>query len=79
LALRWINALEATLRQMAEYPGVGSSRHAAATGIEGLRSLAVRRFPYLVFYLEHSEQVDVLRVLHQRRDIPELMRDSARY
>jgi toxin ParE1/3/4 len=78
LALRWTAALEEALRQLAEYPGVGSPRLASATGIEGLRTLTVSRFPYLIFYIEHVAQVDVLRVLHQRRDVPELMRDHAK-
>jgi toxin ParE1/3/4 len=30
----------------------------------------VRRFPYLIFYLETEDRVDVWRPLHNRRDIP---------
>ncbi len=78
LALRWTEALEEALRQLADFPGIGSPSPAATTGIEGLRSLVVSRFPYLIFYIEHVAQVDVLRVLHERRDVPELMRDPTR-
>ncbi|PQM45336.1 hypothetical protein C1Y40_04514 [Mycobacterium talmoniae] len=28
-----------------------------------------------VLYVERNDHIDVLRVLHQRRDIPELLRD----
>ena len=35
--------------------------------IEGWR---MRRHPYVVFYLEREDHVDVWRVLRDRRDIP---------
>jgi toxin ParE1/3/4 len=31
------------------------------------------RFPYLVFYLERADCIDVWRVLHAQRDIPSWM------
>jgi len=30
----------------------------------------VKRFPYLAFYVERADHVDVWRVLHGARDIP---------
>ena len=41
-----------------------------ALDLPGLRSWPLKRFPYLVFYVEHADHVDVWRVLHQNRDIP---------
>ena len=38
--------------------------------IPGLRSWPLPRYPYLVFYMEHDDHVDVWRVLHAERDIP---------
>jgi toxin ParE1/3/4 len=35
----------------------------------------LRRFPYLIFYMEQADHIDVWRVLHGRRDIPALMRE----
>jgi toxin ParE1/3/4 len=30
----------------------------------------VQRYPYLVFYVERDDHIDVWRVLHGQRDIP---------
>lgn len=40
-----------------------------------LRNWAVKGFPYLVFYIERDDHIDVWRVLHGRRDIPSRMRE----
>jgi toxin ParE1/3/4 len=37
---------------------------------------ALGRFPYTVFYTEQSGEVDVWRVLHQRTDIPQWLREQ---
>lgn len=73
LALEWADAIEAALHQLADFPTTGSTRYATITGIEGLRSWPMNRFPYLIFYIEGAT-VDVLRVLHASRDLPERMR-----
>ena len=54
----------------------GSPRDAHELGLPGLRSWALKRYPYLVFYVERTDHVDVWRVLHEDRDIPAWMRDS---
>jgi len=36
------------------------------------------RYPYLVFYVEHADHIDVWRVLHGQRDIPAWMREPER-
>jgi hypothetical protein len=38
--------------------------------IAGLRSRRVARFPYLIFYVEQEDHIEVRRVLHAKRDIP---------
>ncbi|WP_280264470.1 type II toxin-antitoxin system RelE/ParE family toxin [Nocardia wallacei] len=73
-ALGLIDALQATYRLIGMHPGVGSPRFGHELDIPGLRSRALARFPYTVFYLEREDHVDVWRVLHRSRDIPELMR-----
>lgn len=70
VALRFVDAVEAAYRTIGERPSVGSSLWAEQLGIAGLRSRPVARFPYLIFYLEEEEHVEVWRVLHARRDIP---------
>lgn len=40
-----------------------------------MSSWSLPRFPYVVFNVEYEDQIDVWRVLHARRDIPDLMQD----
>lgn len=76
VALGFIDAVEDALRTIADQPGVGSPRYAQELGVPGLRSRSVGRFPYLIFYVDHVEEVDVWRVLHAARDIPARMREG---
>lgn len=70
LATRWIAAFESALGHIGSHPATGSPRHAAVLDLPGLRFRPVTRFPYLVFYLECDDHLDVWRVLHGQRDIP---------
>ena len=72
-ALGFIAALQAAYRRIARHPGIGSPRHGHETGIDGLRSWPLRRYPYLVFYCDTAAHIDVWRVLHAQRDIPAWM------
>ena len=71
LELRFIDAVEAAIRHIATHPATGSARHAELGGGRDLRFWQVKRFPYLIFYIEQSEKIDVWRVLHAQRDLPE--------
>jgi toxin ParE1/3/4 len=55
---------------IAEHPGVGSMRYAELLQFPGLRFCPVKRFPYLIFFVEREDHVDVWRVLHGRTNIP---------
>lgn len=70
-----IDALQAAYGLIGRQPGIGSPRYGYELGIPGLRGRSLQRFPYTVLYVERTDHVDVLRVLHQRRDISELPRD----
>jgi toxin ParE1/3/4 len=48
----------------------GGDRYAHALDLPGLRFWPCTRYPYLVFYAERDEQIEVWRVLHTSRDIP---------
>ena len=75
VALGFIDALQSTYRTVAAHPALGSPRYAQELALPGLRSVAMRGFPYLVFYRERDDHIDVWRVLHARRDIPSRMRE----
>lgn len=68
-ALSFIDALEAAQQQIARESGIGSTRHAHELNMPGLRSWALNKHPYLMFYMQRDGHVDVWRILHQRRDM----------
>ena len=74
VALGFIDSVQATYRAIADRPAAGSPRYAQELALPGLRSRAVKRYPYLVFYIERDDHIDVWRVLHAERDIPAWMR-----
>ena len=58
-ALGLIDALEAAYVHIAEHPATGSPRYAHALNIPELRSWPLTRFPFLIFYVELPDAVDV--------------------
>ena len=75
-ARRFIDAVEQSFTLIARRPGIGSPRYAVELDWPGLRTHPVQRFPYLVFYLERTNHLDILRVLHAQRDIPASLQDA---
>ncbi|CAN7317494.1 type II toxin-antitoxin system RelE/ParE family toxin [Variovorax sp. LjRoot130] len=75
-ALGFVDALEQAYAHIGRHPSTGSPRHAHELNLPGLRSWPLTRYPYLVFYIEHADHIDVWRVLHGQRDIPAWMQAS---
>ena len=70
----FLQALEAAYRLISAHPSSGSPSYVERFGgPPGLRGWALQGFPHVVFYLEDADRVDILRVLHGRRDIPSLL------
>lgn len=69
-AMGFIDELEKAYRQIARQPGAGSPRYIHELGLPGLRFWQLRKYPFLVFYVELTDRIDVWRVLHAQRDIP---------
>jgi toxin ParE1/3/4 len=78
VAVRFIDAIENTFGQISRWPGSGHLRFSYELDIPDLRVRSVQRFPYLVFYVVGEEVVDVWRVLHGRRDIPNSLTGDVR-
>jgi toxin ParE1/3/4 len=74
-ALAFIDALRAAYTHIGRHPATGSPRYAHELSLPGLRSWPLKRYPYLVFYVERADHADVWRVLNEQRDIPVSMRD----
>ena len=75
-ALGFINELERAYRHIARHPASGSPRYAHELDLPGLRFWPLKRYPYLVFFVERQDHIDVWRILHASRDIPKWMRKS---
>ena len=73
-ALQLLAEFEAALGRIAGRPGIGSPRYARL--LRGLRFWKLRRHPYLIFYVEQPDFIDVLRVLHAARDIPAALQED---
>lgn len=74
-AIGLIDELERTYTHIGRHPGTGATRYAHDLGLPGLRSWPLTRFPFLVFYVEQPDRIDVWRVLHSQRDIAAWMQD----
>ncbi len=74
-ALGFVDALEDAYAHIGRHPATGSPRYALDLNLPGLRFWPMKRYPYLVFYVEHADHIDVWRVLHGLRDIPVWMQD----
>ena len=70
VAERFVDALEVAFGHIARHPATGSLRYAVELEISGIRCWPVKRFPYLLFYVDRDDHIDVWRVLHARQDIP---------
>ena len=75
IAIGFVNSLERAYGHIAHHPASGSGRHGHELDLPGLRSWPLKRYPYLVFYMEVDGRIDVWRVLHAERDIPAWMRE----
>ena len=70
-AVKLIDALEAAYTHISRYPATEATRYAHALDLPGLRAWPITGFPSLIFYVEQDAHIDVWRVLHMSRDIPE--------
>lgn len=69
LGEQFTTELEQALALLLLQPGIGSRRYAHLLKDKRLRFWALDRFPFLVFYQIEGEYLEVLRILHERRDI----------
>ena len=65
-----------TTRLISEFPALGSPRYSFDTGLDKIRFLSMKKFPYLIFYTEEEHYIDVWRVLHSHMNIAEHLSSS---
>ncbi len=76
VALGFVDELEKAYAHIGRHPESGSPRYSHQLGLADLRFWRLGRYPYLIFYVERDEHIDVWRVLHEQRDIPAWMSDA---
>ncbi len=72
-AMGLVGAIEQAFKHIGRHPATGSPRYAHEVNLPDLRCWPLKRYPYLVFYVERDDHVDVWRVLHGQRDLPAWM------
>ncbi len=73
---RFLEDAESSFRLLVEIPEIGSPRMLASPHLKGLRIWPVRNHPrHLIFYLAKDEHVEIIRILHSRRDLPTTLRE----
>ena len=70
LADRFLDEYDRALLHIAQFPATGSVRYSSLFDTVRLRFWTLHKFPYAVFYLEHPDAIEIVRVLHQSSDIP---------
>lgn len=76
--LDFLFAAEQTFELLANMPLVGSQRRFRSSILRGVRQFPVKGHKdYLIFYLPTDDGIEVLRVLHARRDIEAIFEDQS--
>lgn len=75
VAVSFVDALEEAYTFIGQMPAAGSPRWSHELNLPGLRTIRLKGFPWLIFYVEFETRVDVWRVLHAKRDMPAWLAD----
>lgn len=74
IALEVVSSIEEALKRIQQHPEIGSPRYASTPLLKGIRMWPLTEFRnYLIFYLEHEDSLEVIRILYGTRDIPEAL------
>lgn len=67
----FITAFLVAQKHIAQQPRTGSKKYATRPHLKDLHFWLLTDFPYAVFYIERTTHIEIVRVLHQRVDIPQ--------
>ncbi len=69
-ALRFLERAEQTIKGLALFPSSGAPFPSSVPKLAGMRTKLVKDFPnHVVFYVEHDESIEVVRVLRGGQDM----------
>lgn len=76
-ATQFVGELRATFELLADNPQLGTKRHYRNRDLANIRLFPVKKYQtYLIFYLSSDVTLEIIRVLHGRRDLEALFNDS---
>jgi toxin ParE1/3/4 len=70
---RFLDEVETTVTRLLSFPNLGTPWPTTRRELVGVRRRLIPHFPYSVFYLPSEERIELVRVLHNSRDIPALL------
>jgi toxin ParE1/3/4 len=77
VAERYFAAVDTTCARLAKQPSSGTPYDSGLARLKGMRRAPVSGFTaYLLFYLPRPRGIDVIRVLHDARDIEHLLAEE---
>ena len=76
VARSFAEAVRDAAEHLSLFPATGSTRLDLPLDWPELRSWPISGFPYLLLYVESDDTIDIYRVLHNARDIPESLRED---
>lgn len=76
VARSFAGAVRDAVQHLRLFPATGSTRWDLPLYWPELRSWPVSGFPYLLLYAESDDTIDIYRILHNARDIPESLRED---
>jgi toxin ParE1/3/4 len=78
LAQAFVRQLQHSFTLLSDFPLMGALRSYQHPRLHGLRMVPLKQFErYVLFYLPHPHEIQVIRVLHGARDLPSLFAEDA--
>lgn len=73
-ALQFFDAARLTFAQIARTPGMGSRFFVENPNLQELRKWPIKNFKkYLIFYLEYTDRIEVVRILYGSRNLNSIL------
>lgn len=70
-------AVEDTLEIIAQNPYIGSKKQVNSSKLKDVRMWRVKSYPnYLIFYLVNNESIEIIRMIHAKRDFTIIFEDE---
>ena len=74
VAKRFLESVEKSTKQLQRMPRIGAPRFVANPVLEGLRTWGIVGFDQIrLYYVPTATEIEVLRILHDKRDIEEIL------